>query len=187
MTNFSQDNKKLSISEYCERIGSNPLLVQGAGGNISWKEGDVLWVKASGMWLIDATKENIFVSVDLKYIQQEVAKKKYSIDIQSIESSELHPSIETILHGILPHNVVLQVIICPFASPVCFWFGWPCFPLQFCRPLSLNLRQAVGILDLCVNRRVAASMHIVKSEVPLEDRIIGSSTIFYYIVFKDSA
>ena len=70
MTNFSQDNKKLSISEYCERIGSNPLLVQGAGGNISWKEGDVLWIKASGMWLIDAIKENIFVSVSLKNIQQ---------------------------------------------------------------------------------------------------------------------
>ena len=79
MTNFSQDNKKLSIGEYCEWIGSNPLLVQGAGGNISWKEGDVLWVKASGMWLIDATKENIFVPVDLKYIKQEVAKKKYCV------------------------------------------------------------------------------------------------------------
>ena len=109
MTNFSQDNKKLSIRKYCERIGSNSLFVQGAGGNISWKEGDVLWVKASGMWLIDATKENIFVPVDLKYIKQEVAKKQYSIDIQSIESSNLRPSIETILHAILPHNVVLHI------------------------------------------------------------------------------
>lgn len=33
------------------RVGSNILLVQGAGGNSSVKDGDVLWVKASGTWL----------------------------------------------------------------------------------------------------------------------------------------
>ena len=55
------DNGQLAIKAFCKKIGSNSLLVQGAGGNISWKEDDVLWIKASGMWLIDAVKENIFV------------------------------------------------------------------------------------------------------------------------------
>ena len=33
------DNGQLAIKAYCKKIGSNSLLVQGAGGNISWKEG----------------------------------------------------------------------------------------------------------------------------------------------------
>ena len=43
------------------RVWPNPLLVQGAGGNVSWKEEDTLWVKASGTWLSDASAEDIFL------------------------------------------------------------------------------------------------------------------------------
>ena len=56
--------KKL-ISNFCQRIGADPLLVQGAGGNVSWKEGDDLWVKASGTWLADAVSQDIFIPVSL--------------------------------------------------------------------------------------------------------------------------
>ena len=165
MTNFSQDNKKLSIRKYCERIGSNPLFVQGAGGNISWKEGDVLWVKASGMWLIDATKENIFVPVDLKYIKQEVAKKKYSIDIQPIESSNLRPSIETILHAILPHNVVLHIhaveilaslVSKDYASLISSIIGksYECAYVDYKKP-GADLAEAVGeVVTLSTNVQI---------------------------------
>jgi len=47
------------------RVGKNILLVQGAGGNSSVKDGDVLWVKASGTWLADAEDQDIFVPVSL--------------------------------------------------------------------------------------------------------------------------
>jgi hypothetical protein len=47
------------------RVGRNMLLVQGAGGNSSIKDGDVLWVKASGTWLADADAKDIFVPVSL--------------------------------------------------------------------------------------------------------------------------
>ncbi len=47
------------------RVGRNILLVQGAGGNSSIKDGDVLWVKASGTWLADAEDKEIFVPVSL--------------------------------------------------------------------------------------------------------------------------
>ena len=46
---------------FCSEIGMNRLLVQGAGGNASWKENDTLWIKASGTWLVDAKSHNIFL------------------------------------------------------------------------------------------------------------------------------
>ena len=33
------------------RVGSDPLLVQAAGGNTSLKDKGVMWIKASGTWL----------------------------------------------------------------------------------------------------------------------------------------
>ena len=98
-----------TVESFCTTIGSNPMLVQGAGGNISWKDGDTLWVKASGMWMVDAEKKDIFVPVDLKKIKKEIAKTNYSVDIQTLALSELRPSIETILHGLMPHKIVLHV------------------------------------------------------------------------------
>lgn len=41
-------------------LGSNPLLTQGAGGNISLKEREQLWIKASGLWLSQAMKKKRF-------------------------------------------------------------------------------------------------------------------------------
>jgi len=98
-----------TVERFCTSIGSNPMLVQGAGGNISWKDGDTLWVKASGMWMVDAEKKDIFVAVDLKNIKKEIAKSNYSVDIQALALSELRPSIETILHSLMPHKIVLHL------------------------------------------------------------------------------
>ena len=53
------------LKEVSARVGRDMTLVQGAGGNTSVKEGDVLWVKASGAWLSEADKRDIFVPVDL--------------------------------------------------------------------------------------------------------------------------
>ena len=33
------------VIHFCQSLGRDPLLVQGAGGNVSWKDGEVLWVK----------------------------------------------------------------------------------------------------------------------------------------------
>jgi len=53
------------LKEVSARVGRDMTLVQGAGGNTSVKDGDVLWVKASGAWLSEADKREIFVPVDL--------------------------------------------------------------------------------------------------------------------------
>ena len=42
-----------------KHIGTNLDLVQGAGGNTSVKQDDVLWIKASGCWLKDAGSRDI--------------------------------------------------------------------------------------------------------------------------------
>ena len=53
------------VKSFCARVGKDSMLVQGAGGNVSWKEGRVLWVKASGTCLADAKDKNIFVPIQL--------------------------------------------------------------------------------------------------------------------------
>ena len=62
------ESRLRKISKLSKKIGDDIDLIQGAGGNVSEKIGDDLWVKASGCWLSDALKENIFISVNYKNI-----------------------------------------------------------------------------------------------------------------------
>lgn len=93
-------------------IGNDPLLVQGAGGNISQKtSAGIMAVKASGTRLKDAKKTNIFVTLNLALACEEVLtteKLSYSI-IESAQNDSLRPSIETAIHALLPHKFVLHV------------------------------------------------------------------------------
>lgn len=50
------NNLRLQIENFCKKIGTNKSLVYGAGGNISWKESGLLWIKSSGTNLADAKK-----------------------------------------------------------------------------------------------------------------------------------
>lgn len=97
------------VEEFCRSIGRNRLLVQGAGGNISWKIEDSIFVKASGTWLADAVDKDIFVEVDYKYILSRIKRDDFSISPKNICGSSLRPSIETTLHVLLPHKIVLHI------------------------------------------------------------------------------
>lgn len=97
------------INQFCADIGQNPLIVQGAGGNLSWKDGSILWVKGSGAWLRDAKKSNIFVPINLDKLNSGLSRNDYLIDPELIGSSELSPSIETLLHAVMPHKIVLHL------------------------------------------------------------------------------
>jgi rhamnose utilization protein RhaD (predicted bifunctional aldolase and dehydrogenase) len=85
------------------RVGRNILLVQGAGGNSSVKDGDVLWVKASGTWLADAESEEIMVPVE------RAPGSADAFRVPHWHESGLRPSIETSMHAALPQAVVLHV------------------------------------------------------------------------------
>lgn len=102
-----ETNQSLNI--FCHKIGQDPFLVQGAGGNVSIKDDNILLVKASGTSLSEAMKKNIFVSVDLDTMYKEFNKGNFSFTPASIDGSSLKPSIETMLHAIMKHKVVVHL------------------------------------------------------------------------------
>jgi rhamnose utilization protein RhaD (predicted bifunctional aldolase and dehydrogenase) len=91
------------LLELSARVGHNPLLTQGSTGNASMKLGGHLWIKASGKWMADAMCEDILVPLDLAEVQECV---KRGIDPTELYSNA---SIETSMHAVLPHRVVLHV------------------------------------------------------------------------------
>ena len=98
-----------AISQFCAELGQDHLLVQGAGGNVSWKDGDTLWIKGSGTWLANAKVANIFVPVDLKKLISSLSRGDFSVTPQLITTAVLRPSIETILHALMPQKIVIHL------------------------------------------------------------------------------
>jgi rhamnose utilization protein RhaD (predicted bifunctional aldolase and dehydrogenase) len=97
-----------SVIKYCAEIGEDSMLVQGAGGNVSWKDGDTLWVKASGTCLADAKVKDIFVPVDLSELKKKIEAGNFAVTPIVKSESQLRPSIETLLHALMPHRVVVH-------------------------------------------------------------------------------
>src|SRR5215471_12105270 len=92
------------------RVGADIHLVQGAGGNSSVKLNDVLWVKASGAWLSDAEAKDIFVPVQLSGARAALAAGNERMPTApGLDDQGLRASIETSLHALMPHRVVLHV------------------------------------------------------------------------------
>ena len=91
------------------RVGRNMLLTQAAGGNSSIKQDDVLWVKASGMWLADAEDKDVFVPISLSGARAALANDDERMPLAGGHDSALRASIETSLHALMPHPVVLHV------------------------------------------------------------------------------
>lgn len=103
---------RAAVVEFCMMVGTDPLLVQGAGGNVSWKDCDTLWIKASGTRLADAAIEDIFVPVDLHQLKGALASEDFGVTPEVYGMSSLRPSIETLetlLHVLMPHPVVVHL------------------------------------------------------------------------------
>jgi rhamnose utilization protein RhaD (predicted bifunctional aldolase and dehydrogenase) len=104
-----------SLRTLSAHIGADPWLVQAAGGNTSLKENGVMWIKASGTWLKDADTKDIFVPLD--YRKLATALNDDDPDCESclkfvrtdLNPAGLRPSIETSVHGLMHHAVVLHV------------------------------------------------------------------------------
>ena len=96
------------IIDFCLRQASDPLMVQGAGGNISWKDGKNLWIKASGTCLAHARKRDIFVPVNLKHLNLEIQKGNFETVPLVLDSCPRRPSIETLLHALMPQKIVVH-------------------------------------------------------------------------------
>lgn len=105
MTNKVPD----SLIDLCTELGSDINLVQGAGGNISIKQDNDFWIKASGTWLADARKSTIFVQLGLKEVLTAYENGSNDFTDCIISTNGLRPSIETSLHAIMPQKVVVHV------------------------------------------------------------------------------
>ena len=98
----------IEFKNYCYKMSKDKLLFQGAGGNTSIKDDKSLFIKASGKWMNDALKEEIFVKVNLEKITCDVNKNEFSNIISSINSN-LKPSIETMMHAIMPQRYIFHM------------------------------------------------------------------------------
>ena len=92
------------LRQLTARIGADPLLTQASTGNSSTKLDGVLWIKASGKWMVDAMDEDILIPLDLTEVVSECLQ-------QGVDPASRYPgaSIETAMHAVLPQRVVLHV------------------------------------------------------------------------------
>ncbi len=96
-----------SLRALSARLGSDRLLVQASSGNTSMKIDGVLWIKASGKWLVDAEAPDFLIPVHL-------ARARRCLDAHTaIPETKLsagsRASIETAMHAVLPHKVIVHV------------------------------------------------------------------------------
>ncbi|MDE0529838.1 MAG: class II aldolase/adducin family protein [Albidovulum sp.] len=96
--------------ELSRKIGCDPLLVQGPGGNTSCKNGGTMFIKASGTKLSSALAQNTFASVDVEKAIAEIdgAGDGTCRAAMTDPSSSVRPSIETTFHALLPQKFVFH-------------------------------------------------------------------------------
>lgn len=97
------------LKSFCTHVGQNPLLVQGAGGNASWKSENVVWIKASGTWLAAASSQNIFLPIKRPSGLLDAIANSRSYEFDLLDSAHGRPSIETVLHCVLQQRFVLHL------------------------------------------------------------------------------
>ena len=54
---------------YSKELGLDRTMVQAAGGNTSIKDGDTMWIKASGKWLLDTGSSETMAAVSISKIK----------------------------------------------------------------------------------------------------------------------
>jgi len=112
-----------NLAEMSNRYGGNEEFVLGGGGNTSFKENGVMYVKGSGAQLSNIQKEQ-FVSMDINKLL-EMVKREYPKGMSDSEREEKslaemmaarlpgeeakRPSIESVLHAMFPYKFVLHV------------------------------------------------------------------------------
>lgn len=108
---FRSDEEQITaLLDLSARLGSNSLLVQANTGNTSIKLDGVLWIKASGKCLADAKSDEILVPVPLLDVAQHIRERNDSFPPYAGKSGKLlQSSVETAMHGALPHRVVVHV------------------------------------------------------------------------------
>ncbi len=110
VTDLRQSAEFAALRAVAVRLGTNPLQIQGPGGNVSLKAGGKMLVKASGTWLADAEQQDVFAPVDAKAMKTALENGDQAADRPSgfLLSGDLRPSIETSFHAAIDAPVVLH-------------------------------------------------------------------------------
>ena len=96
------------LKDLSAKIGKNNMLLQSSGGNTSLKEGEVIYVKASGKRLSDAENSEIFVQIKRDFLENKISiNKKFDFSFET-QNNKLRPSIETPIHLLLNKKVVIH-------------------------------------------------------------------------------
>ena len=184
-----------SLRRLSARAGSDPLLVQAAGGNTSLKSDGVMWIKASGTWLKDALTRDIFVAVDHAALMQALARNDPACETctdfvrTDLNASGLRPSIETTVHALMPQRVVVHVhcvntIAWAIRSDAAdrlserlAGFAWAFIPyarpgLPLAGAIAERLRPGVDVLVLGNHGLVVAADTVAAAEALL-DRVVS--------------
>jgi len=112
-----------NLVEMSNRYGRNEEFVLAGGGNTSFKENGILYVKGSGAQLSDIKPEE-FVAMDIGKLL-EMIEHEYPVDMIPSERDEKElsdmmaarlpgeekkrPSVESVLHAMFPYKFVLHV------------------------------------------------------------------------------
>ena len=110
-----------ALVEISRHYGENSEYVLAGGGNTSWKDGETLYVKASGSSLADVTADS-FVKMDRTALAR-IWEKAYPEPSGERESAVLsdmmaarkageeqkRPSVEALLHNLLPFSFVVHL------------------------------------------------------------------------------
>jgi rhamnose utilization protein RhaD (predicted bifunctional aldolase and dehydrogenase) len=99
-----------TLIQLSARIGRDLNLVQAGGGNTSIKDGETLWIKASGKWLVNAEHDDMFVPVPFSDIRRNLSTgNEHFPEYSTSAGTLLRPSVETTMHAVLPHRIVIHV------------------------------------------------------------------------------
>ncbi|HWF08014.1 MAG TPA: class II aldolase/adducin family protein [Bryobacteraceae bacterium] len=107
---MNRNNEISELLHLSARVGNDPLLIQASSGNTSVKIDNTLWIKASGKWLAHATREEMLVPIGLRELRDTLRGcTEFSGTGAWVNGSYLRASIETAMHAVLPHPVVIHV------------------------------------------------------------------------------
>lgn len=109
---------KQDLLTLCSIFGACLKRSQGAGGNISVKEKNVLWIKASGVRLSSVTNTTGYVKCRLSKIQECYKNENEDLEETVIGGPNKKPSMETFFH-LLPKSHIVHIHPTFFCTYLC--------------------------------------------------------------------
>ncbi|MDT4761274.1 class II aldolase/adducin family protein [Sphaerochaeta sp. PS] len=155
-----------TLIEESRRYGSDSRYVLLGGGNTSYKDGGVLYVKASG-WALSSIGSSGFVRMDLARMET-IWDKTYSTDddereeevlkdmmASRLEGESARPSVEALLHALLPFTYVVHLHPALVNGITCSVEGQKAVERNFPDALWIELVKPGFILAKIVRQRLA--------------------------------